>query len=302
MPNQTDESSLTLYQCATGDSINVKQCVKSGVLSFLCLITVIACIIKSVQLIRLKKSVISCHLIILYIAVIEMLLSLVHYSAVSGMIMDFTINFLKVCQYSVLVYFFTSFALILFNRTVLRKFLWPFLALALFSFVALLLVASYYALFATGTFTPCRNPAWLGFSILQCVLGTALSISGVFIVKKIRDSPPTSTKESMKVNEKQLLVLMFIFNITSVASLAYEIYIYASSDTPQKCYQFFAFMPAESVALFALVRIADILVPVWSVIFLFSRRKEPEKETLLVYYPPTTKFLNYKYEKIQDST
>src|SRR4051812_37295573 len=71
---------------------------------------------QTIRIIRQKKRYVSYQLIILYVAMVEMTVAVMHYTYFEQPYWDMIMNYLKLLQYVVIVYYFVSFALAIHNK------------------------------------------------------------------------------------------------------------------------------------------------------------------------------------------
>jgi len=195
------------------------------------------------------------------------------------------VDFLKLCSYLVIVYFFSSCALVLFNRTSLvKKVVIPSIIITVLLFLATSIFAIYFSVTPLNHLH-CRNPTWLAFSVGECVMGTIFSVCGILILRKLRSN--RIKREVLDDKELPLLLLMIIFNISCFVGLGYELFVYISLPT-NKCDLYFANLNSYQTALFLVTRTVDILVPIWAIIFLFRKKAKNNSNSyhsLQYHYP-----------------
>ncbi|KAH3762925.1 hypothetical protein Pelo_5226 [Pelomyxa schiedti] len=282
-----------LLDCAADDRDPYK-CMSACVLDLLCIITLIFVVVQCVLLLRRTGRMWSYKHFLMYIAIVELVIGVVHYSFVSrSQGFSSTILYLELSQYVVSAYYFCVYALrVSGNPQLVTRILRPaagiFFALMTAALVAEICV---YHLVDYYIFDKCVDVTWLIFTTMQLVLAVVYIISGFYLTK----GTSTVLIGQGFQSKRRLLMGFVIFYIGCFSCvLLLQIILAASFTSFDSCMDYFDTHGITytffEIALFLL----SMYIPTWVVIIVFYYMTK-EKNSYPTNHPRHGVIPNHNY-------
>jgi len=277
----------SVYMCFT--DFETYRCIRTSILDGLCLITLIMCIVEVLRLVKYKKHKVSFHLVILYIAILEMLVGVLHYTYFIPSYWDMVINYLKLVQYLIIVLFYAKITLSVFERErMLYRVVVPGI-LCFFLYLTVLFIISAMQLIPISS--QCTDLTFLLFSTSECVFGIVLCVMATLSFRELEQKLMRSLTEKAK----PLFKLMLVYTTTSTIAMIFTLYVYTQLRSYEKCVDFFNFIELRFFAIFILTRTVDIMLPIWAIVHLFFRKSPMVAEGVHIQATSDTDTMNLRF-------
>jgi len=280
----------------------VAPCVRTSILLFLFVVTFILCVLLVIRTIYITKRRVSYQLLILYLAIIECFLAIIHWIKVSTTILDFFLSYLKLLQLCVICYYFTSFAFLMFKiETWDKRVLMP-------GFLVLIIGLTVCVIFASVTWSwnnyQCVDVSFLVMDVSCLFLTIFFLISSSVLLRKLKTE--RISENIRKRKSSGLWTLMLVYIITSLFTVGWDfgMDIYLVLHKGANCNTVLSNYPGAQNAVSGGLRVIDLLIPLWAVLYVFYmelRQKRTKKKPTAsqIFLLPTQLSKNSPSSKLQ---
>mmetsp|Transcript_1812 Transcript_1812/g.6470 ORF Transcript_1812/g.6470 Transcript_1812/m.6470 type:complete len:334 (-) Transcript_1812:48-1049(-) len=251
---------MTNY-CALDCPDPASECFRTVGLSLMFLVTLLLCLLQAVRFIRNSRRFISYQLLVLYLAILEATLAVLHWGFLPDTGFIITINCIKWLILVVIVYFFLQSAFLSFKKPHMKRALY-----VVFPVIILWLILV-WILGLLSDADDCTDPTFLLMSGTGVVLASIFFVTGVILHRRLNKmSVSSNIKERRKLELWALIFTYFVVSLTSAGVDVFDIILHAETGN---CYVFDEGSWGDSLSVLV-EHTWDLLVPLWAILIVFN--------------------------------
>ncbi|XP_033115039.1 uncharacterized protein LOC117115371 isoform X2 [Anneissia japonica] len=274
--NYTDAIDVVKKGCVC-DYFSPLACARNGILSFICSILCLLCIVKVIRLCHSGK--VFCHQVLIFTcAALECIIITVHWVYIHYTQLEFAAQFLKLTQLVAICHFYLSRSLRLLKREDLNTRLLIPLCLAFQLYFTTVTVIGIKD--AKPTKTECNDPYWLMLSTVELVLVQVFLLSGIYITMKLNEV--TTLESARRAQKRDLWCIIIVFEMSTTATVIFDSYMkagFVNQDEGGSCSGNFNHNQVSYSIVYLFVMIFKLVIPILALLIVFhpvQRINNPE--------------------------